>query len=372
MVGISNHIHPMGNRISILLLAFACLIMPTPASAATASEIQTQIQALMAQIAAMRSPATPISASNLTVSTRATKDGVVSYQLSLPAKYAGDYVVLLLNPVSTSRPISSGTLTGFALGKGWAGGTLFGDVGVQRLHQGFADNQGGVHWFSTVPGTYRMAAVVYAASPFKPGTEMEYLPIGTQPSALEILNSNTLVMGGRVKQPSCTIRSDRSSASSNESFRISWKTKNISDPVLVEDIRAGGARDVRKNGSATYHGSGDTGTFSIRDGSGVSLCSTTVGVRYAAEPSCTILADRDSYRLGDRITVSWTSTNADSARWLRDTSGKDNFTLPSRRLRTSGSYAFLADVIGNPFVTLEVTGDDGTATCKRILPVQDY
>ncbi len=50
----------------------------------------------------------------------------------------------------------------------------------------------------------------------------------------------------------CTIRTNRAVVQAGNPFVISWKTKNISDPTLIEDIKAGGEMSVRSKGSRTY------------------------------------------------------------------------------------------------------------------------
>ena len=130
-----------------------------------------------AKIAEVCGGSVPGGGLSLSVVESETKNYVVNYRLYAPARYAGYHVVLILNPISPSSPISSGELITWQIATNWSGGTERGEVGVQFAHQGFATNSGGVHWFSVVPGSYKLGVAVYPASPFKPGTEMEYYSV---------------------------------------------------------------------------------------------------------------------------------------------------------------------------------------------------
>jgi hypothetical protein len=95
-----------------------------------------------------------------------------------------------------------------------------------------------------------------------------------------------------------------------------------------------------------------------------------VGTSIASAPSCTITSDKSSYKLGEVITFSWTSQNATYGWWMQDTSGKDHLILPGDKLSANGSQQVVANVLGNPFATLNVAGDNnGTASCTRTVSV---
>ncbi len=136
---------------------------------------------------------------SVSVTESETTNGQIHYTLRVPKSYAGYTMVLLMNPESVVTPISSGELKTFTIASNWDGGTLSGTLDVSRAHQGFASNQGGVHWFNTVTGTYKLAAVVYPWSPFKPGTDMEYISVAEQqkngPAAVAMDDSNTFRIG---------------------------------------------------------------------------------------------------------------------------------------------------------------------------------
>lgn len=84
----------------------------------------------------------------------------------------------------------------------------------------------------------------------------------------------------------------------------------------------------------------------------------------AVLPSCTISASPSAAEFGDKVKVSWTSTNATKARFVKDTSGKDNLKVPSGYRKLNGSRNFKMDVYGNPSITMKVTGPGGSSTCR--------
>ncbi len=94
---------------------------------------------------------------------------------------------------------------------------------------------------------------------------------------------------------------------------------------------------------------------------------------WAREPStsklyCSLASDKSSYVLGETITVKWVSNGA-YATWYRDTE-KDNFFLGGDKLAVSGSAAFSANVLGNPYLLMKVFDASGNqATCRLVIPV---
>ncbi|MBI4128130.1 MAG: peptidoglycan-binding protein, partial [Parcubacteria group bacterium] len=98
-------------------------------------------------------------------------------------------------------------------------------------------------------------------------------------------------------------------------------------------------------------------------------CSST-GAYPMSAPSCSIYSDKESYSYGEMITFKWTSTNANYAVFVPDTSGKDNLPVPGDKLAANGSQPISASVLGNPYVTLKVVGADGqSATCSKTVSV---
>lgn len=90
-------------------------------------------------------------------------------------------------------------------------------------------------------------------------------------------------------------------------------------------------------------------------------------------PSCKISHTRSSetFTVGDRVRINWTSTNAAGAKWVKDTSGKDFQTPPSGTPGVAGSAYLVLDVIGIAEVKLEVTGRGGTSSCSLSLAVEE-
>ncbi len=87
-----------------------------------------------------------------------------------------------------------------------------------------------------------------------------------------------------VVSESCTITASKTSVGVGESYTISWTTRNIDDPVMYEEVKAGGTVEINKRGSkeftTPYVG---TDTYQIGAG-GLSapyrpLCSVSVNVK---------------------------------------------------------------------------------------------
>ena len=132
----------------------------------------------------------PTNVPTIAITSPLPAQGSVDVFLRIPSKYANSFVVYILNPIEPSQPVSSGTLLGMAYnssGKDVDGFTAH--LSVASAHQGFATNQGGVHRFPVPSGKYRLTAVLYPSSPFKPGSDMEYMDIGTEPGALTYVDS---------------------------------------------------------------------------------------------------------------------------------------------------------------------------------------
>ncbi|HEY4517987.1 MAG TPA: PKD domain-containing protein [Candidatus Paceibacterota bacterium] len=135
---------------------------------------------------------------SLTILSNLPANGSVDVALTLPKQYDGDFVLYIINPVKTSVPVSSGALFGttyylnsqFNLLNGQNSGVFPERLSLLSAHEGFASNSGGVHWFPLPSGKYKLTAVIYPKSPFKPGTEMEYYDVGQEPPALGFADSS--------------------------------------------------------------------------------------------------------------------------------------------------------------------------------------
>ncbi|MBI2610333.1 peptidoglycan-binding protein [Candidatus Kaiserbacteria bacterium] len=84
-------------------------------------------------------------------------------------------------------------------------------------------------------------------------------------------------------------------------------------------------------------------------------------VTNSTTPACSIVATPNPASFGQTVTLTWTSQNAVSAQWQSDTSGKDNIAVPSNTPGTSGAAYVIANVLGNPYITLKVFAANGTS-----------
>lgn len=133
------------------------------------------------------------------------------------------------------------------------------------------------------------------------------------------------VLGGIVPTPnvpSCTIKASKTQVTVGETYTISWTTKNISDPVRYEQIKAGGTVAVAPTGSmqwtAEYEG---TDTFQIGAG-GIEgpykpLCSVSITAKKPAatpKPTIKVLSPNggQKFSVADKIAITWSATNVPS------------------------------------------------------------
>jgi hypothetical protein len=126
-----------------------------------------------------------------------------------------------------------------------------------------------------------------------------------------------------------------------------------------------------------YDSSLPSGTYSIQvyeDMKGGASASTGLfriesSPSFVLVPTCQLMTNKTSYKLGDTITYSWTSKNATYATFLQDTSGKDHLWIPGDKLSAEGSQPVTANVVGNPSVTLLVGGITGTGSCTATVNI---
>lgn len=92
-------------------------------------------------------------------------------------------------------------------------------------------------------------------------------------------------------------------------------------------------------------------------------------------PTCSLRADPPAVAPGMSTVLTWSSTNATSASWTNDASGKDNIAPPAGTPATNGSASFIpmktlpVGMTSVPSVTLKVTGPYGSATCVTRISV---
>ncbi len=127
-----------------------------------------------------------------------------------------------------------------------------------------------------------------------------------------------------------------------------WNLSVPSSGVMLTDLSA----------KTRYLGGTDTGvSFFVEKGS------------LSDALSCQIAATQESYAFGEDVKLEW-SSNAVSARFVDDMSGKGQLPSMPKNLPATGSTLITAYAIGNPYVTMEVTGSDGsTARCKAVFRV---
>lgn len=232
----------------VVMVLLACTFaVPVAASAQYSPQIEAQLRVLeqlLAQLMTLRdqlaalqggssaSSQVTITEPKLEIVSSLPARGSVDVELSLPAKYNGAYVVFIANPVSPNKPASSGAL----LGSNYyvdttKGGIAKAHLGLASAHEGFANNPGGVHWFSLPSGTYRITAVIYPSSPFKKGTDMEYLPIGSEPGALQIVDGKSFKLINDDEDDSdasATIDKNSLRAGTNGPTTITGRAKEVS------------------------------------------------------------------------------------------------------------------------------------------------
>ncbi|MCX6719992.1 MAG: hypothetical protein NTV36_02685, partial [Candidatus Staskawiczbacteria bacterium] len=84
-------------------------------------------------------------------------------------------------------------------------------------------------------------------------------------------------------------------------------------------------------------------------------------------PTCNIQADKQSYKLGDVINLTWQSQNATGAFWNQplETGGtRKNIVPPQGNPLVNGSASTVANIEGNQTINLKVSGLGGIADCS--------
>ena len=113
---------------------------------------------------------------SLKIVSGSTSTGKIDVELNLTKNHEGKFVVFIVNPINVATPVSSGDLmTSVYYYNNAFPGPFRVTLDTTKAHQGFATNQGGVHWFNLPSGKYELSAVVYSNNPFKSGTDMEYV-----------------------------------------------------------------------------------------------------------------------------------------------------------------------------------------------------
>jgi hypothetical protein len=83
----------------------------------------------------------------------------------------------------------------------------------------------------------------------------------------------------------------------------------------------------------------------------------------AGTPTCTLTTSKPTYKLGETVTLSWTSQNATYVSF--DQGGSDLHNLPSGKLSASGSQTItVSDNIGPTYALLRAYSDSGEGYCR--------
>lgn len=81
-------------------------------------------------------------------------------------------------------------------------------------------------------------------------------------------------------------------------------------------------------------------------------------------PTCTLTADKNTYKLGDTVRLSWSTTNANIARWKPMSDLEKDMPPPLDTPTRRGSSTTIANIEGSSPVTLYVGGVGGTGSCS--------
>lgn len=147
--------------------------------------------------------------------------------------------------------------------------------------------------------------------------------------------------------PSCTIRSNKSSVRTGESFTLTWSMVNATmlDSGRIGSTATSGSKSFTSNtvGTERYE-------IYVRNSAGASQsCSVSVTVTApvtTAAPTCTITADKTSVRVGETVTFSWSSARATSI----DTGSLGGSAFSGAKtvtITTAGTHRYPITVSGN-------------------------
>ncbi len=202
--------------------------------------------------------------------------------------------------------------------------------------------------YDIAPGTYQaIVRIVGAGEPN--GKDGPILAIGE--SAPFRLYEKVQDTGSGV---SCSIRANKTAVKPGETYTLSWMTKNITNPVMNQIVKAGGLVEIAPSGSMKWTASTGkepfTETFQIVDG-GISagrsnaLCSVSVRVivESVTKPTITVKSPnaRHSLRNANTIVTTWSVKN-----------------MP----RGAGTYVELVDSNGRVHKSQKVNGNGTVAS----------
>ncbi len=159
---------------------------------------------------------------------------------------------------------------------------------------------------------------------------------------------------------------------SGQISQLSWVTGNATRCIIQsgsgeESVSVNGSKRFNPTQTTSYKlwcvndpGTGKDGLSAER-----SISVVVKSPSPSAIPTCSLISDKSSYMLGERITYSWTSKNATYASWQNADSGGGYTWLPSDKLPASGSQQLIASDIGKVGVGLQVAGPNGSGSCSH-------
>ncbi len=174
---------------------------------------------------------------------------------------------------------------------------------------------------------------------------------------------------------SCTITASKTSVGVGESYTISWTTRNIDDPVMYEEVKAGGTVEVNKRGSKEFTTSYvGTDTYQIGAG-GLSapyrpLCSVSVTASNSVNPPTPVItldADRRSVYSGQSIKLRWNVKNAQRCVLQYGQVEEDISTSGSRTITPTETTSYRVWCANDPG-----TGKDGPSAEKSVKVTYTY
>ena len=180
------------------------------------------------------------------------------------------------------------------------------------------------------------------------------------------------------KTPRCDyFRASDTNVEEDDRVTLTWETTNADRVTISPDLG-----DVADDGSATVTIDDDT-TYTLRarnlDNGQEDSCTVTIRVEEEEEdekktPRCDLEISDDRVKRGERVTLSWETTNVDDIR-IRDDRGNtifdtDNYSRSDRKRYFDGSI----DLIINQSTEFTMTAggvDGGSRTCRVDVDVED-
>lgn len=186
---------------------------------------------------------------------------------------------------------------------------------------------------------------------------INYLPgAGNRPDVWSFrVSANTIQIPGELVTLNWTVYDAASCA-----------IKTLEDQIVATNLAAIGEYDVRPDKPVTYvltctgNGDGSTSTpamaYTMRSVQIVNL-----------PPTCKIAFDKETYKFGDTIKLSWTSIGADYGTWQQNIG--DYYPMPYGKIATEGQYFFGVNGAVSQTVRLVMTGRGGIGACSASVSV---